>query len=136
MEGRDQQRLNLKELVNKLRAVTLAVQIIPFIYTAIYLLSMAFYWFADESVIAVIDELFYTSSATILAFLILSKALRLCVWHKIACALPLIPQMLVILDGSLVTFSISIAKVSILIMSAMCLLLLVAAYKVFFTNGR
>lgn len=77
----------------------------PFVYTSLYLMAMCFYWFANETVLTILDTLFYVSPVVIVQFLILSKALKLCKWHKTACALPILPQITVVLDRTVVIFS-------------------------------
>lgn len=131
MEDHDRHRLNLEGLINKLRSVTLAVQIMPFVYTSIYLICMFFYWFASETVLAILDTLFYVSPIVVVQFLVLSKSLRLCKWHKTACSLPLIPQVTVVLDHTFVKFSENVAIYSVATMMIMSVLLLIAAYNVF-----
>ena len=81
--------------------------------------------------LVILDTLFYVSPVVVVEFLILSKILRLCSWHRTACVLPLIPQVTVILDYTFVSFSEHVAEYSIATFSIMCILLLVAAYNVF-----
>lgn len=131
MEDHDRQRLNLEGLIRKLRSVTLAVQIMPFVYTSVYLVCMIFYWFASETVLFILDTLFFVSPIVVVQFLVLSRSLRLCRWHKIACSLPLIPQLSVILYHTIVDFSEYVAICSIATMMVMSILLLIAAYNVF-----
>ena len=103
----------------------------PFVYTSIYLICMFFYWFASETVLAILDTLFYVSPIVVVQFLVLSKSLRLCKWHKTACSLPLIPQVTVVLDHTFVKFSENVAIYSVATMMIMSVLLLIAAYNVF-----
>lgn len=127
----DQQRLRLEGIIKKLRSVTLAVQIMPFCYTFLYLVAMVFYLFSDDAVVNILDTLFYVSPVVVVQFLILSRSLRLCKWHKIACSLPIVPQIMVILDRTLLFFSERAAEVSVAAMILMSVLLLIAAYNVF-----
>lgn len=92
---------------------------------------MAFYWFANETVLRILDTLFYVSPVVVAQFLILSKSLRLCAWHRTACLLPLIPQITIVLDNTVVVFSKNVALFSIASMAFMSVLLLIAAYNVF-----
>ena len=128
----DRQRLDLEGLIKKLRSVTIAVQIMPFIYTLLYLVCMVFYLFADESTLTALDTLFYVSPLVVAEFLVLSYALRLCKWHRMACLLPLIPQIMVGLDSTFLFFSGRVAVYSIVTLAIMSALLLIAAYNVFF----
>ena len=93
---------------------------------------MICYWSANELILTIMDSLFYISPIVVVQFLVLSRALRLCIWHKVACALPIAPQVAVLLDGTVITFSENSAKFSIVLMALMSAVLLFAAYKVFF----
>ena len=124
--------LDLKGLISTLRNVTRAVQIIPFIYVAIYIVVLIVYYYASEDLLWIADTLFYASPMTVAAFLILSKLLRLCKWHRRAVALPLIPQAVTILDYYIVDLSEVAVKVNFCIVLSMAIILLIAAYNVFF----
>jgi len=105
----------------------------PFIYTLLYLVAMICYWSASELLLKILDSLFYISPVVVIQFLVLSRSLRLCIWHKVACTLPLMPQVAVLLDSTVMTFSENLAKGSVILMALMSALLLIAAYKVFFS---
>ena len=131
MDSQDR-RADLKRLVDTLRRVTTAAQVLPFIYSAISIVLLAVYNIVPESVQMLLDTLFYVSPVTVVAFLIFSKLLRLCKWHKTACVLPLVPQAISIFDYYIINLTVPevlIANTTIIIMA---ILLLVAAYKVFF----
>lgn len=131
MDSQDR-RADLKRLVDTLRRVTTAVQILPFIYSAISIILLAVYNIVPEGVQMILDTLFYVSPVTIVAFLLLSKLLHMCKWHKTACILPMVPQAVSITDYYIINLTIPevwVANSLIIVMSA---LLLIAAYKVFF----
>ena len=131
MDSQDR-RADLKRLVDTLRRVTTAVQILPFIYSAISIVLLAVYNIVPESVQMLLDTLFYVSPVTVVAFLLLSKLLHMCVWHKSACILPLVPQAVSLTDYYIINLTVPevwVANTLIVVMSA---ILLVAAYKVFF----
>ena len=132
----DQQRLNLEGLIKKLRTVTLAVQLFPFIYVSLYLVTMVFYLFASEKVMGILDSLFYVSPVIVAQFLALSRILRLCRWHKLACSLPLFPQVSVALDHTVILFSERAVEIHIITMMIMSSLLLISAYRVFFYGRK
>lgn len=116
--------------------ITRAVQIAPFVYAGIYILCMFAYLFVSEEICCVLDTLFYTSPLMLVIFLIQSKILKLCRWHKTACILPIIPQISVLIDSYITDMSEAYATMSICLPVAMMLILLVAAYKVFIANGQ
>lgn len=103
----------------------------PFIYTAIYLISISLSYAIPEDYIWILDTLFYVSPVTISAFLVLSKLLRLCRWHKTACVLPLLPQVVSFTDYYIIELTEVAAQVNIILFGSMAVILLVAAYNVF-----
>lgn len=115
-----------------LRGITLSVQIMPFIYSAIYIVIFILYTTASEQTIAILDTLFYISPLFAICHLVYSKILHLCAWHRTACIVPLIPQAVNFVDYYLVSLSEVEATVFNLTASAMTILLLIAAYNVFF----
>lgn len=129
--GQDRRTLDLEGLVKKLRYVTLATQLMPFVYTALYLVSISLSYVLPEDSIWILDTLFYVSPVTVGAFLVLSKLLRLCKWHKTACILPLLPQVISFIDYYLVELTEVAAQVNIILFGSMAILLLIAAYNVF-----
>lgn len=132
----DQRRLKLEGLIKRLRSVTLAVQTMPFVYDFLFIITMALYMVAGESTIRFLDMFFYVSPTVAIQFLILSRLLNLCKWHKAACLLPITPQVPVVLDKTVIGLSETAVKINIITIMVMTILLLVAAYKVFFGDGR
>lgn len=131
MASREQEIGQIKHLINKLRYTTLAVQISPFAYSAFYIITLALYLFCPEPVLMVLDTLFYVSPITVCIFLILSRILECCIWHKCACILPLLPQILVFIDRHIVELTEAESYISIITPIALAFLLLIAAYNVF-----
>ena len=126
------ERSDLEFLVKTLRRTTTAVQILPFVYSALYIILLATYQFVPEQFQATMDNLFYVSPVCMVAFLVLSKTLRLCKWHKTACIIPFIPQAVNFIDCHVLMLSENEAIVFNVTLITMVALLLVAAYKVFF----
>lgn len=134
--GNDQRRLDLEGLIKKLRHITLATQLMPFIYGGFYLLALLLYFVGTEDTARVCDTLFYVSPIVVVEFLALSKILRLCKWHRVACCIPLIPQVMSFIDYYIIELTEIIVQVDIFVCMASVLLFLLSAYKVFFANGR
>ena len=103
----------------------------PFLYTVPYIISIVASYFLSYDAARVFDTLFYVSPVTVGAFLVLSKLLRLCKWHKTACILPLLPQVVSFIDYYLVELTEVAAQVNIILFGSMAILLLIAAYNVF-----
>ena len=130
----DQERLKLEGLIKKLRSVTLAVQILPFIYAFLYILAMVAYLLCSDIVSIICDHLFYVSVCVIVYNLILSKTLRLCNWHRASCLVPLIPELVGLADSTIIDLSEVAVKVNIFTIIAMILILLICAHHVFFKH--
>lgn len=112
----------------------MAVQVFPFVYTALFVVLFSAYSFGEGVMLDIIDYATFVSPAVILAHIFYSLMLRLCKWHRIACALPLIPQSVDIFD----TYVLRLDHTSWLIVSVTIIvtmfLFLVSIHMVFFTE--
>lgn len=129
--AQDRKPLDLEGLVKKLRYVTLAVQLMPFIYTVPYIISIVASYSLSYDAARIFDTLFYVSPVTVCSFLVLSRLLRLCRWHRTACILPLLPQFVSFIDYYIIELTEVAAQVNIILFGSMAVLLLIAAYNVF-----
>lgn len=115
----------------------MAVQVFPFIYTALFIILYAAYSFSSGVALDIIDYLVFVSPIVVLAHLVYSRMLMMCRWHRIACALPLIPQAVDLFDNNVYHMEHNewiLVAATILVTFV---LFLIAIYKVFFTdNGR
>ena len=132
MASQEQEIGQIKYLIDKLRSITLAVQIAPFVYSLLFIFCLVMYLFCQEPVIVALDSLFYMSPIAACSFLVFSKVLNLCKWHKCACALPILPQIVVFADRNIIELSEAEAYISIIMPIVLSALLLIAAYNVFF----
>ena len=121
----------IKYVISKLRAITLAVQIIPFAYTFLYIITLILYLFASDTVLTILDTLLYVSPIVVVCSLIQSRVLKLCRWHRTACILPAVPQINILTDRYIYEFSVRAELAHISIILLMSVLLLIAAYNVF-----
>ena len=125
----------IEDLISILRRITLVVRVFPFIYTALYLVLYAAYAYGYSStMLDIIDYLVFVSPVVVVAHLFYSKTLKLCKWHRMACALPLIPQAVDLLDNYWWHLS---EGAWIVVMSTIGVTLVFFAfcvYKVFFTD--
>jgi hypothetical protein len=124
-------RADLKRLLDILRSVTTAVQILPFIYSSLYIAALIAYNYIPEDAQLAMDSLLYVSPICIIAFLMLSKTLRMCRWHRIACSIPAMPLIVNFFDYYVISFSETFVYTFNYVIALMCVLLLIAAYKVF-----
>ena len=118
-------------LIRTLRYITLSVQFAPFVYSILYIISLIVSLSGNIVAQRFFDSAFYVSPFLVAVHLIYSRILHLCVWHKTACLLPLLPMVASFVDY-FVCFN---THAAIIINSTFILmfgLLLVSAYKVFF----
>jgi len=127
----DRKPLDLAGLVKKLRYVTLAVQLMPFLYAVPYLATLVITSQAPEDIVKLFDTLFYVSPIVVAGLLVLSKLLCLCRWHKTACVLPLLPQVVSFIDYYIIELTEIAAQVNIILFGSMAIILLVSAYNIF-----
>lgn len=131
MGSEEREQGQVKYIIGKLRYITLAVQIIPFVYSSLYIISLTLYLFCPEPIIKVLDTLFYVSPTIVLMLLVESKILKLCKWHRRACAIPIVPQVFVFIDYHIVELTSYERFLSIAIPIALTAILLISAYHVF-----
>lgn len=139
MDNHEQEVGRIKYLIGKLRSITLTVQIAPFVYTLFYIVILFTYPYCTESVSKLLDTLFYVSPTTVAIFLVESRVLKLCRWHRRACAIPILPQISVFIDYYIMRLTEVEVYIYYGILLAMLILLLIAAYNVFLKpkhNGR
>ena len=85
-------------LVRILRRVTTIVKVYPFAYTLLYIYCMLVYMFGTDTTATICDQLFYTSPFMVMCAIGLSYSLKLCKWHRLECALPLLPCVTIFVD--------------------------------------
>ena len=115
----------------------MAVQVAPFIYTALFVFLFTAYSFSSGVVLDIIDYAVFTSPIIVVAHLIYSRMLKLCKWHRVACALPLIPQAVDQFDVYVYHFDHNAWIVVAVTILVTMILFLWCIYKVFYTDeGR
>lgn len=135
MDSRDQ-RGAVSRLVDILRKVTRLVQIAPFVYLALYSLYMICGAFVPDEIVGVADGVMLNSPFITFLFLVLSRLLRLCKWHKAACLIPSASQVEGVVDCYVFQFTqMEIVLINILI-GVVSLLFLAKANKRFFADGK
>lgn len=81
-----------------LRNVTILVKVFPFVYTFAFLVSMICYRCCSEEVCTLLDMVFYYSPMSCFFLIVLSYLLKMCVWHRFQCILPILSLIGVIID--------------------------------------
>lgn len=124
-------RNDLISLINILRRVTALVKVSPFIYAGMLIISMVLYLFECYGFAFVIDTLFHISVVTVVIFILLSKRLKLCKWHRLECIIPLIAALPTIVDEYCFTLSTIAVYSNVTIIILLSILSLINAYHVF-----
>ena len=113
----------------------MAVQVLPFIYTAMFVLLFSAYTFCSGAWLDIVDYFFFVSPVVVVAHLIYSRMLMMCKWHRRACAMPLIPQAMDLFDTYVYNFGRCAWLVAVITITITLILFLIAIYRVFFTDG-
>ena len=131
MDNQDESDERIKRLILMLRDITLAVQIAPFVISLLYILGITAQLLFSGDTSWLFSIILYTPPPIILIMLIFSRMLHLCKWHRLACALPLVPFCFTMIDAYLIELS----DIAVWILNglaiAMIIMLLMAAYNVF-----
>lgn len=115
-----------------LRNVTWLVKVFPFVSTFVFLMSMVCYRYCENDVSTYLDMLFYTSPMMCVFMLLLSVLLKMCVWHKTQCLLPIVPIITVVSDDFVYTVSLDTAVLYNSILILVTTLSLFNGYRIFF----
>lgn len=126
----------VKSLILLLRKITRIVQLVPFAFLAVYVIVLLIWCFIPDRVESMIETALYVSPAMTITMLFLSKHLKLCKYHKIACSLPTSTQILDAIDNYVITFTWTELVILYSLFGAFCILFLYQSHKIFFGNGR
>lgn len=137
-EKSEQLHLQLNSILDSQVRIVLAVQIAPFVYTLLFLVVFSLAFFStNEALLTAIDYFLFISPIVVVAHIVYSWMLRFCIWHRLACALPLLPQLVDLYDTYISSFTVEqiiIVKATIIVT---ILLYFLFAYGTFFSrNGR
>lgn len=135
MESRDQ-RSAVSTIIGILRRLTRLVQLAPFVYLVIYANYLLLSWLLPDSVLGILDSMLFLSPATSGGFLVLSRLLKLCKWHKAAIMIPLSSQIEGYIDCFVFTFTEQEIAVINTAIGVTAILFLFLANKHFFHDGR
>ena len=135
MESRDQ-RSAVSTIIGILRRLTRVVQLAPFVYLVVYATYLLFSWLLPDSVLGILDSMLFLSPATSGGFLVLSRLLKLCKWHKAAIMIPFSSQIEGYIDCFVFTFTEQEIAVINTAIGVAAILFLFLANKHFFHDGR
>lgn len=85
----------------------------------------------------IIDYAFFVSPIVVLAHYLYSRVLRMCIWHRVACLIPLITQIADLLDTFVSCISRNGMVITVITIIASIIIYGFAIYGTFFsTDGR
>lgn len=118
-------------VVNILRDVTRITKPFPFLYTALLLICWCAEIFTSFAWVCIIESSIFMSFLVVIFLIRLSYPLKYCIWYRLQCTLPLLPQGINYVDTYIYEFSEYYAIVNCVMVYAIALFSLVNAYFVF-----
>ena len=90
---------NIEGAIQILRKATATVKVAPFAFALLYLVALVVYLLFDDTIATMTDLLFYVSPVAVFFNLRMSKIFKMCKWHRLECLLPLLPIVIVFING-------------------------------------
>ena len=131
-ENRVEKVGNMEEYLFRIvRKVTLTVKYFPFFYALGFLIFWLIAPTLSIDVITGIDGVIYISLIMVLFLIRLSYCVKLCVWHRLQCTLPLLPQIVDKIDTYIYEFGTYSVVANYAVFGVIGVLSLINAYFVF-----
>ena len=121
-------------LVAVMRKVTRTAQLLPFAYLALYAVVLLTESFLPETLFCIVDDVACVSPLSVGIMLTASHILRLCVWHKTACVLPMLSRVTEYIDTCIITFTQNEVVLINTLLGIAVLVFIIAAYRHFFSR--
>jgi hypothetical protein len=125
----------LRKVVKKLRLATTLVKLLPFVCAAFYIICLITYLWGSDAVLFYVDSLFYISPLMVGVIWILGAVFECCKWHRLQCAILLMPTIASYLDVwfdfSAIASWINWATLSVVVVGS-----LYNAYRMFWQDGQ
>ena len=90
---------NIEGAIQILRKATATVKVAPFASALLYLVALVVYLLFNDTIATMADLLFYVSPVAVFFNLRMSKIFKMCKWHRLECLLPLLPIVIVFING-------------------------------------
>lgn len=107
------------------------VKVFPFFYAAGLLLFWLIAPALTDAALNMVDSTIYLSAIMVLFLIRLSYCVKLCIWHRLQCVLPLLPQIVAQVDRYIFKFGFYLATAEVVVMCIIFILSLINAYFVF-----
>lgn len=122
---------NIRVILDVVRKVTKAIKVFPFLYAILLLFVMPIIAYSELAVTEYVSALIYVSLLIVLFLIYLSYSVKLCIWHRLQCCLPLLPQISVFVDENIYEFGNEAMLIDFITLAIIFLLSLINAYFVF-----
>lgn len=90
---------NIEGAIQILKKATATVKVDPFAFALLYLVALVVYLLFSDTIATMTDLLFYVSPVAVFFNLRMSKIFKMCKWHRLECLLPLLPIVIVFVNG-------------------------------------
>ena len=90
---------NIEGAIQILKKATASVKVAPFAFALQYLTALVVYLLFNDTIATIADMLFYVSPVAVFFNLRMSKIFKMCKWHRLECLLPLLPIVIVFVNG-------------------------------------
>lgn len=90
---------NIEGAIQILKKATATVKVAPFAFALLYLVALVVYLLFSDTIATMTDLLFYVSPVAVFFNLRMSKIFKMCKWHRLECLLPLLPIVIVFVNG-------------------------------------
>ena len=118
-------------LVRTLRRITFFVKVAPFIYSALFIVIAVSAPFVSSFWNDIGVAMFYISPMVVIIFLMQSRMLHFCKWHRIACAVPLLSLSQNVIEICFNDITDIAVYLFIFVNTAMVVILLLSVYHIF-----
>ena len=135
MEHKEQENV-LRKIADIFKRTIMTVKVIPYLFLIIYCIYLILYCIDNKTLVSILDFLYGMSVGSCLFMLIMSKDLGLCIWHKIACIIPM--SSLVVAGVDAFIFYLSFEEIVFINISTLILVVcyLVWSFFHFFIDGK
>ena len=104
MEHQEQENA-LQKVVKIFKRTVRTVKAIPYLFLFVYCIYLVVACTRSKILMSILDFIYGTSVGLSLFILLLSKELGLCIWHKVACLIPITSLIVSIIDAFIFYFS-------------------------------
>ena len=126
----------LRSVAKRIRYATMLTKIAPFVCALVYVVCILAYLIMTDTALFIVDTLFYVSPLTVLLIYAFGVVFKCCKWHKLQCALLLLPTIISLVDGLIYELSAVATWINWAVTAVIIGGSLHNAYRIFWDNGK